>query len=186
MPLLRPPVLARLVCVFICAGCGTKSPQDSPKNSMPSEKFDRFTENIEPWKQCEHTEGYGCASIHSTGSLVEGSFDFNFIYSKCDKKNSETAIHITNSLSNRPTLDILVKLSNSESGSYICKGEADNSSCTVSIRIHETLATSTQQKNCVLNFRNTQPMGGEISCQTLSTHRGQISISPGSTFTCAP
>jgi hypothetical protein len=186
MPLLRSRALASLTCVFVYAGCGTKLPQDSQKPTLPSEKFDRFTENIEPWKQCEHTEGYGCASIHSTGSLVQGAFDFNFIYSKCDKTESGTTVHITNSLSSRPTLSAIIKLSKSESGTFICKGDDADTPCTVSIQVHETIATSTQQKNCYLTFRNTPPMGGEISCQALSTPRGQISISPGSTFTCAP
>jgi hypothetical protein len=172
------------ICLTGMTSCGQKLKNEDKEIS--SKAFGRLAESIPAWRQCEHTQGYGCSTIRTSGSLVQGSFLFKEIFARCENSESGTQVRIVNSLSALSTLRIIIKIPEPTTGTFICGAAENENGCSVRIQLHTNETGSSNSATCTLKLRDVHPLTGELECKPFNTSEGSIIIDPGSTFSCAP
>jgi hypothetical protein len=171
------------ICLIGLASCGQKLSKEDQEIS--SKTFARLAESIPAWRQCEHTQGYGCSTIRTSGSLVQGSFLFKEIFARCENTENGIQVRIVNSLSAMSTFRVIIKIPEPTTGTSVCRSAENENGCSVRIQIHTNETGSSNSASCTLQLKDVQPLSGELECKPFNTTEGSIIIDLGSTFSCA-
>lgn len=183
MPNFCSTVVIWAICLLGFNSCGQKN--TSKSSNLANNKFERLAESLAAWRQCEHTQGYGCATIRTSGSLVQGSFLFRDMFSRCDTIENTFQVKIINSLSGSATFRVLINIPNTEVGTFVCGSGENENNCSVRVQLHTNETGTSVSSTCTLNIKTIHPFTGELECKPLGTADGTINIDRGSTFSCA-
>jgi hypothetical protein len=179
----RFAALLKTALVLLSPSCGAKENVAAKKHPLPSDMFIEHAEPISGWRQCEHLPGFGCATLDTTGTLVQGLFTFKDIYTRCRYDGTTTTVAIVNSTTVDPTFQLVLTVRAPRPGSVVC-ADSESRSCDAKFRLHAQYGATTDQQTCLLSIQSTVPLSGQLACSPMATPGGSLAIKSGSSFQC--
>lgn len=168
----------------------------------PTDSFDHLYEETPSSRVCEsvlkNDKSLGCAKVFAAGTVVNGSFSFQDLFTKCTTTANGTSIEITNANLGQATFEISISLYkvNTLSGLFSCSGpetiaippsiDLKPGYCAITARLYSNVFAATPGEPCYLTLSNTNPLSGQILCNHLTAKNQSISIGEGSVFSCQP
>lgn len=174
--------------------CGSRS--NSHFALSPTDEFDPAFEPFQAKKSCETKSTHGCAALFTSGTAVNGSFNFDDMFTSCSVNANGTNIRISNMPIEGSTFDVSINLYKVTSplGLYACEGpkvvanppelELKPGTCDVIAQVHHLRFAARPTESCFLSITSTAPLAGNIICQVMSKGTHTLTISEGSRFTC--
>lgn len=188
--------LKTIILFCLMASCGPKDNEFD--NLTPFSDFEQSYEQHDGRPICSET-GNGCASLHTSGSLVKNSFVFKELSVTCTADASGFLVEMHNTASKESASlisSLFIYGVENPSRAYTCKGpEYSQTSpsvlpkigyCDVHIQIHDTILSATARNECLIIFNNTTPRSGSLYCPQLENTNDYLIVAQESTFSCQP
>lgn len=193
-----PSIPAGVLLLFFLGtallGCGSRT--NSHFSLTPTEEFDGDFEENPAKKACSGSKSHGCASVQTSGTAVNGSFNFDDLFVRCESSSLGTNISIKNMAVEGATFQVSINLYKvtSPNGLYECMGpqvvanppeiELKPGYCDIVTQVHSLKFSTKENERCYLTVTSQNPIQGQLLCATLTRGEHSLSIAEGSQFAC--